>query len=140
MNATQAWHRAHKYTTEARDASLPALLPILADRFGENPLFIATGERYVTYREFHIRMDQYGRLALGLGLRRADVVGLSMANSVDYVAIWFGPAHIGCSVALINTNLPPDAAAHCLRLAGAPYVVLIGSVVMVCRAMSYGRP
>jgi fatty-acyl-CoA synthase len=123
MNATQAWRRALKYTAEVGDVSLPALLPMLADRFGENPLFAEAGDRHVTYREFYVRVNQYGRLALDLGLRKGDVVGLSMPNSVDYVAIWLGLARIGCSVALLNTNLPPDAAAHCLRVAGARYVV-----------------
>jgi fatty-acyl-CoA synthase len=123
MNATQAWRRALKYTAKAGDVSLPALLPMLADRFGENPLFIEADDRRVTYREFHIRVQQYGRLALDLGLQKNDVVGLSMANSADYVAIWLGLARIGCSVALLNTNLLPDALAHCLRVAGARYVV-----------------
>ena len=77
---------------------------MLADRFGENSLFIEADDRHVTYREFHIRVQQYGRLALDLGLRKNDVVGLSMANSADYVAIWLGLARIGCSVALLNTK------------------------------------
>ena len=123
MNATQAWRRALEYTARAGETSLTALLPGLADRFADNTLFFDVDDASVSYRAFHGRVSRYARLGLDLGLRKGEVVGLSMPNSADYAAIWLGLARIGCSVALINTNLAEDGVRHCLQVAGARFLI-----------------
>jgi fatty-acyl-CoA synthase len=51
-----------------------------------------------------------------------------MPNSVDYLPIWLGLGQIGCSVALINTNLVDRALAHCIAAAGSATVIVAGTL------------
>jgi fatty-acyl-CoA synthase len=48
---------------------------------------------------------------------------LLMPNCADYVAIWLGLTRVGCTVALLNTNLRYEALTHCLHISGAQFLI-----------------
>jgi fatty-acyl-CoA synthase len=47
-----------------------------------------------------------------------------MHNCPDYVAIWLGFTRVGCSVALINTNMMADELLHCIQSVGANHLIV----------------
>lgn len=59
----------------------------------------------VTYRSFRTRVD---RLAAALyhtcGLRRGTMTAMLMSNSVDFCAVFFALAKLGCMVSCLNTK------------------------------------
>lgn len=57
-----------------------------------------------------------------------------MGNCAEYAAIWLGLTRLGVVVALINTQLPARALAHCLRVAGAGTVVVSSAFAENCLA------
>ncbi len=78
----------------------------------------------ISYRELEARINRYARWATGEGLKAGDVVCLLMQNKPDYVALWLGLTRIGCTVALLNTNLHGAALEHSLRVAGSEMLII----------------
>jgi fatty-acyl-CoA synthase len=78
-------------------------------------------------------LDEYAnrvaQWALSEGLGRGDVVGFSMENRPEYVAIWLGLSRVGVISALFNTNLSGDSLAHCVREA-APRHWIVGEELL----------
>lgn len=66
--------------------------------------FVQFGADVVSYDDMH---DRARRIAAALdtaGVRRGDRVAIMMANSVDYVAIYFGLAYVGANIVLVNDS------------------------------------
>ncbi len=82
----------------------------------------------MTYAELNARANQYARWARAMGYGKGDVIGLLMPNRPEYVAIWLGLSKSGCVTALINTNLPGVALAHCVKDVGAKAVIVDDSM------------
>src|ERR1700744_4583224 len=98
MTASKAWARALDYTRRAAGSTLPQLIPLLADRFGDSPALVGADDS-ISYRELDARTKRYARWAIGEGLKAGDVVCLLMPNKPDYVTLWLGLTRIGCTVA-----------------------------------------
>jgi fatty-acyl-CoA synthase len=125
MSARQAWIRALTYTKGATDSTLPGLIDELAETFGARPaLLSSTGS--TNYNELAQNVNRCAHWAIAQGLGRGDVVCLMMLNHIDYVAIWLGLTRIGCTVALLNTNLRGDALLHCIQVAGSNAMISTG--------------
>jgi fatty-acyl-CoA synthase len=125
MTAIKPWIRAIEYTQRAADQTLPGMIDKLADTYGDRPALL-TGSHISSYRLLAGRANQYARWAAGQGFRSGDVVCLLMTNQPDYAAIWLGLTRIGCSVALLNTNLRDDALLHCIKVAESDTVIVGG--------------
>jgi fatty-acyl-CoA synthase len=117
MKPVQAWIRALQYTKDANGQTLPGLIDDLAAQFATRPLFCETGYT-IGYIGFARRVNRYARWAEARGIG-GRVVGLMMPNSIDYVALWLALTRIGCTVALLNTNLRGEALRHSMRVAGS---------------------
>jgi fatty-acyl-CoA synthase len=125
MSATQAWIRALTYTKGATNTTLTSLIDELAETFEARPaLLSSTGS--MTYKELAQNVNRCAHWAMAQGLGRGDVVCLMMLNHIDYVAIWLGLTRIGCTVALLNTNLRGDALLHCIQVAGSDAMISSG--------------
>lgn len=77
-----------------------------------------------TFIEFEKLVNQFGNYFLDQGLRKGDVVALSMTNRPEYVAIWMGLSKIGVITALLNTNLRSESLAYCIKIANAKNVII----------------
>jgi fatty-acyl-CoA synthase len=95
----------------------------LADRYGASPALI-DDEETLSYSALAGRANCYAGWALAEGLAPGGTVALLMHNCADYVAIWAGLSQVGCTVALINTNLTHTALAHAIRTAGARALIV----------------
>ncbi len=119
------WARAIAFTQRLAARPDPRLATVVSDMAatrGDCPALIGTGE-VLSYSELAKLSNQVGRWALAQGLGHGDVVCLLMPNSPRYVATWLGLSQVGCAVALLNTNLKPDALTHCIRAAAARHVI-----------------
>lgn len=124
MTAQRTWARALSYTHSAAGKTLPGMLDELASA---QPALLSrvydgvngTVDYTLSYHGLAQRVNRYARWGLARGLRKGDVVGLLMANCIDYPLIWLALTRIGCTVALLNTNLQRDAIIQCLKTAGA---------------------
>jgi fatty-acyl-CoA synthase len=125
MSTTQAWIRALTYTKDAAQKTLPGLIDELADAYGERPALLSASGT-MSYNELARNVKRCSRWAVAQGLGSGDVVCLMMTNQIDYVAIWLGLTHIGCTVALLNTNLVGNALVHCIQAAGSDALITSG--------------
>ena len=120
---TKDWVRAlgltQRLLSYKEDAALARLVhEFAATHAGNVPALIGTNES-LSYAELSAQANRYARWALGEGLEPGEVVALDLANRPEYTAIWLGLTQVGCVVALLNTNLGPEAKAHCLEVADA---------------------
>ncbi len=104
------------------DPCLATLVGEMAATHGDRPALIGPGET-LSYDGLMALSNQVARWARAQGLVPGDVVCLLMPNCPLYVASWLGLSQAGCVVALLNTNLKPDALAHCIRSAAARHVI-----------------
>jgi fatty-acyl-CoA synthase len=134
-SANKDWLRALQRTADIeRDQNriLPlAFDEVAASRAGE--IAVIDERESLSFKEFAERANRYSRWALANDLRKGDVVALLMGNCVDYAAIWLGLTRVGAVVALLNTNLPAPALAHCLRVAMARTAIVSEALAPVCR-------
>ena len=124
------WVRAIGLTQrlgERQDPCLATLVKELAAIYGEQPALIGVDSTF-SYVGLAAQCNRVARWALAQGLGAGDVVGLLMPNCPDYVATWLGLSQLGCVVALLNTNLKPDALAHCIRAAAARHVIVAAAI------------
>jgi fatty-acyl-CoA synthase len=140
--ALNAWIRALDATKILHDAplaTLPAMLPGLAEAHGDRPALLGAGEQ-VSYRSLAARANQYARWAMAGGLGKGDAVGLLMPNCPEYVAIWLGLTRAGCAVALINTNLASDALLHSIQAAEGRHLIAAASLLPAVAALARRLP
>jgi fatty-acyl-CoA synthase len=143
MSATQMWIRALSYTKSASDQTLPGIIDHLAETYATQPALIEAGYKWprgtirsavrgeltdftytLSYLGLSRRVNRYARWAIAQRLGKGDVVSLLMPNRIDYVALWLALTRIGCTVALLNTNLRGEALHHCIKTAGSTMVIV----------------
>jgi fatty-acyl-CoA synthase len=122
----EAWLRAMELTAPiSRNPFriLPSVVEELAARLGDAPALLSDRE-FMSYRSLFERSNQYARWALSQGLDKGDVVGLSMTNRPEYLAVWLGITSVGCVVALLNTNLVGASLAHCIAAVSPRHLIV----------------
>jgi fatty-acyl-CoA synthase len=139
------WIRALEYTKRAAGMTLPGVIDQLADLEEHANCPAVINIKQLTYRQLAHRMNGYAASAIDQRMA-GRTVALLMCNSPEYVAIWLGLTRVRCTVALLNTNLPHDALLHCIRAAGADYLIgddeLVGrlaSEIAIARLYDNGR-
>ena len=101
----------------------PDVIENLAQRFEDAPALLSDRESF-TYRDLSERSHRYSRWALSLGINKGDVVCLLMPNRPEYMAVWLGITRVGGVVALLNTNLPGHALAHCINIVEPKHIIV----------------
>ena len=76
-----------------------------------------------TYAELAVLVNRYGHLLRDLGVRAQDRVLIVLADSVDFVALWYGAQKIGAVTAEAYTFLQPKDYAYYLEYTDAKVVV-----------------
>ena len=89
-------------------------------------------ERTLSWAEMDAEANRVAHWALGQGLGRGDVVGLSMQNRPEYVVTWLGLSRVGVVTALLNTNLVGERLAHCLRQAACRHWIAGAELAEAC--------
>jgi acyl-CoA synthetase (AMP-forming)/AMP-acid ligase II len=82
--------------------TIPALLKDGSQRYGDQVLLIADGDR-LSYAEADRRSADLARCLLAQGVGKGSHVGIFMPNSVEWVVSWFAVTRIGATAVPINT-------------------------------------
>ncbi|OTB07430.1 hypothetical protein M426DRAFT_318111 [Hypoxylon sp. CI-4A] len=86
--------------------------------------FLVFEGREWTYAEFFKAIQPVGNwLMKDLGIKKDEMVALDGGNSPEFLLIWFALEAIGASVAFINCNLTAHSLVHCVKVAGARYLL-----------------
>jgi fatty-acyl-CoA synthase len=136
----QAWVRALEYTQTLAGDPLVTLADIVNDRAetdGTRSALVDEGGE-LTYRALAEQSNRYARWALAQGLGSGEIVALLMPNCAEYVAVWLGITQVGCVVALLNTNLAPDAVARAIGTAGAGHLILAAAMLSSAACVGEG--
>lgn len=85
-----------------------------------------TGEQR-TIKEWDDLSNQFARFTQKQGSKQMDTLAVMMLNSVDFPCFWIGMTKIGCSSALVNTNLSGKPFLHSVEtsLASSEYKLLL---------------
>ena len=129
MSALKMWVRALDGVKHSANLTLPGLIDELAATHGDR-IALNDGTEVLTYYRLALRVNRYARWAIQRGIA-GKTVALLMPNCADYVAIWLGLTRVGCTVALLNTNLAQAALAHCLAISGAEFMITPHLVAVV---------
>ncbi len=117
ISAAGAWMRALRGITALAAAGAPTLtdrLDELAERHGARPA-LCSETATLSYAELPAQRNRIARWAAAQGIGRGSRVGLLMANSAHYPAIWLGIQAAGGTVALLNPQLAGRALLHACR-------------------------
>jgi fatty-acyl-CoA synthase len=121
-----SWVRALEMTARATRNPLQTLSAVIdsyARHSGDAPALIHDGH-HVSYRALAMSADRYARWALDQGMSKGETVALLMLNKPEFMAIWLGITKVGCTVALINTNLSGSSLAHCIDIVNPKHVIV----------------
>jgi fatty-acyl-CoA synthase len=125
-NARAHWIRALQYKQAIERDLVGTLLSLVESRAaarGDAPALIDE-QKSLTYAALAARARAYAHWGAAQGLEPGEVVCLAMPNSAEYVAIWLGLTHIGCVVALLNTNLLAAGLAHSVRTSNPRHIIV----------------
>ncbi len=125
-SASRLWLQAMQevsFIDRSSSLTFGNVLNDLADRYDTLPALI-DDEETLSYSALARRANCYAGWAQAEGLAPGATIALLMHNCADYVAIWAGLSQVGCTVALINTNLTHGALAHAIRTAGARALIV----------------
>lgn len=84
----------------------------------------------LTFHQLHARVNQYAQWFLSQNVKPGDLVAIYMANSPDFMGVWFALLAIGAAPALINTNLASQALVHCVELAQTKLILADGDAML----------
>jgi acyl-CoA synthetase (AMP-forming)/AMP-acid ligase II len=103
---------------------LGAVVADAAERFGDRPAFVASGDAWqLTYRDLQTMSERAAGGLAALGVGPGSVVALVLPSTIDYPTAYVAAAKLGAVTTGINPRLAPDERAAALERA-APDVVL----------------
>lgn len=76
-----------------------------------------------TYQEFGKRFLQTANMLLANGVKKGDVIGVPMNNSVESASLFFAAAEIGAALAPINPTLPVPAVESTFGSVGVSVII-----------------
>uniref|UniRef100_A0A3Q3E647 long-chain-fatty-acid--CoA ligase n=1 Tax=Hippocampus comes TaxID=109280 RepID=A0A3Q3E647_HIPCM len=93
-----------------------------------NKPFLLFKDETFTYQDADRLSNQAARALLQNGLvKQGDTVTFFVTNEPMFVWLWLAVFKIGCSAALLNTNIRSKSLLHCFKCSGAQ-VLLVGAV------------
>ncbi len=87
--------------------NLKAMLARTVERFADRTA-IVSGERRITYDELDKASNKIANALVGLGVERGDRVATLLANSPEFVNVYFGIIKAGATVVPLDTRYQPD--------------------------------
>lgn len=77
----------------------------------------------MTYTELANFVSQYANYLISRGVRRGEIIGIPMNNSVESVALIMAAASIGAGIAPINPTIPLDAIDTAFRAGNVRHLI-----------------
>src|SRR5258707_10729401 len=115
------------------DASLRPASRTLGDRVDEMATARPGAEALVfrderlDYAGLKVRVDEFARAFLAVGIRRGDRVALLVTNRTEWIVAAFAAAKIGAVVAAVSTFSTPRELAWALEHSGAAALVTLNA-------------
>src|SRR5918992_5738813 len=110
--------------------SIPELLAQRVAAASDRPfLFSEADKRQFTYREFEAIVKRVAGMLWANGVRKGDVVGLLLPNSVEYVIAYFACWHVGALAGPINSLLKPQEIAYVISNSEAKLLLVASEFV-----------
>uniref|UniRef100_A0A8C5EQC4 long-chain-fatty-acid--CoA ligase n=1 Tax=Gouania willdenowi TaxID=441366 RepID=A0A8C5EQC4_GOUWI len=103
-----------------------SILDCFLDAVSKHPskIFIHFDGRAFTYGEVDKQSNKVARaLQAEAGLKEGDAVALFLPNEPSFVWTWLGLSKLGCTTALLNTNIRSKSLLHCFSCCGAKALI-----------------
>src|SRR5437899_7797387 len=84
-------------------SNMPELLARNVARRGDDIAFI-DGDREITYRQFDRMVGNTAAWLDAQGIVAGDTVAVWLVNRMEWIALYFGLAHIGAAIMTVNTR------------------------------------
>ncbi|XP_062860722.1 solute carrier family 27 member 2a [Trichomycterus rosablanca] len=89
----------------------------------DKPFLLFEGTSY-SYQQVDRRSSQAARALLTHArLQQGDTVALFLGNEPEFVWVWLGLLKLGCTAALLNTNIRSRSLLHCFTCCGAKVLI-----------------
>lgn len=102
----------------------------IADRFEESAQrlvdrpFLLEGDSTYTYGQLNGRANQVARALQAQGVRKGDVVAMSLENRAAFFFVWLAINKLGAIAAFMNTYIQGKPLVHSLNVTNAKFVVV----------------
>ncbi len=118
------------------------VLAAQAEAHGEDPFLITTDGDVLTYAAAQDQAARVGAFLRSVGIGRGDGLAVILPNSLDFVRVWLGAAHVGATFVPLNPALTGDFLAHQLRVSGASVAVVDADLLTNLEAVAgeIGQP
>jgi acyl-CoA synthetase (AMP-forming)/AMP-acid ligase II len=84
---------------------------------------VVGSDRRMTYGQLDVATDHAASTLFGLGVRRGDMVGISLPNSTELVVLFYATLRLGAIFLGLNANLAPPEKTYILDDAGAHFLI-----------------
>ncbi len=131
-----------------RPSSLPDLLGLSVDAFGDRLALVTQGERY-SYRQLADLVDRYARALVSQGVGKGSRVALLMENDPQWVVFAFAATSIGALFVPVSTFVRGDDLEHHLAHADVEHLFMqagfldsdyLGMLTEIAPALDGARP
>jgi crotonobetaine/carnitine-CoA ligase len=106
------------------EQTLPALLKVQAERFGERPFVSTTGGERRTYAELCRAAAAWAGLLEEIGVERGERVAAIVGNRIELIELLLGCAWLGAVAVPLNTAIRGAAMRHALTNSGARTLII----------------
>lgn len=118
------FYKAIKILNPRREnLSLGHVISRNANKFANRPA-IYYEDRMLTYRELNQKANQIAHYLKNKGVKKGDVVILSMQNRPEFLICAIGIAKIGAVASLINTSQTGKVLTHSINLVNPVYAII----------------
>lgn len=108
-------------TSKVQKKKFFSIADMLEEKIDASPSFVQfiTAEEGKTYTLGYVEevANQVANWGLSKGLVQQNTVALMLLNRPEFISFWFGMAKIGCTTALLNTNLSGQTLVHSVSVA-----------------------
>ncbi|HEY4665152.1 MAG TPA: long-chain-acyl-CoA synthetase [Comamonas sp.] len=89
-----------------------------------NRIFLCEGDARFTYSDVNAKVNQVARALQTLGVRRGDVVAMSLENRAAFFFVWLAINKLGAIAGFLNTHVSGKPLVHALEVTRAQFVVV----------------
>ena len=125
---------------DVRAWTLPQVLQTQAGHCADKLFVRAVDGESLSYAGALDAAARMGGYLRSLGVQQGDRVAVLLPNSLDFVRVWLGVAHIGATLVPLNHALTGQFLAHQLTVAGAETVICHGEFGEALRAARRNVP
>lgn len=87
-------------------------------------IFLREGDASYSYSDVNAQANQVARALQAQGVRKGDVVAMSLENRAAFFFVWLGINKLGAVAAFLNTHVSGKPLLHALEVTKARYVVV----------------